>query len=440
MDTQPALSLSLTPPISVPLRFLFTAPLFGILAGVVFMVYGPEAMQSRWTPATLAATHMMTLGYISMVMIGALFQITPVLIGSPIPKPHILSPLLHGLFVIGVLCLTTGLLLTKPPLLFIAIVCLGLAVSMFSVVVIYCLLRAPVNQEHTLFGLLLALIALLEALVLALWLAGSHARGVISTIATSWTSVHLGFGLIGWIGLTIMSMAFVVVPMFQVTPPYPQWIKRTLPTILLLCLAIWAFVYSSPIVDNSLRDILHPILTSIIALSVALFAVMTLYLQSKRHVDHWDVTVWFWRFSMLMLLCCILLWVTGLYIESLSSWNRYEYLLGMLYIIGFTVSAINGMLYKIVPFLIWLHLQQANIEFKPIPSMKEIIPQARERCHLVLHVSAVLLMICAVLNPRWFIYPAMSVFIVSTMHLYFNLVQAIRVYIKTKKAVSLPVR
>lgn len=432
MDTQPILSLSLTPPISVPFRFLFTAPLFGVLAGAVFITYGPEAMLSRWTPASLAVTHMITLGYISMVMLGALFQITPVLIGSPIPKPHILSPVLHGLFVIGVLCLTTGLLLTKPPLLFIAILCLGLAVFIFLVVVIYCLLRAPVNQEYTLFGLLLALIALLETLALALWLAGSHASGVISAMATSWTNVHLGFGLIGWIGLTLMSTAFVVVPMFQVTPPYPQWIKRGLPTVLLLCLAIWAFVYSSPVVDNSLRYILHSILTSIIALSLALFAVVTLYLQSKRHVDHWDVTVWFWRFSMLMLLCCILLWVIGLHIESLSSWGRYEYLLGILYIIGFTVSAINGMLYKIVPFLIWLHLQQTNIEFKPIPNMKKIIPQARGWRHLMLHVSAVLLMICAVLNPRWFIYPAMSIFIVSTMHLYINLVQAMRVYTKTK--------
>ena len=37
--------------------------------------------------------------------------------------------------------------------------------------------------------------------------------------------------------------------------------------------------------------------------------------------------------------------------------QSYGMLLGVLMIVGFAMSVINGMLYKIVPFLVWFHLQ-----------------------------------------------------------------------------------
>ena len=66
------LSLDQAPPFSVPLRFFVTAPLFAIAAALVLLWYGPAALDSRWTPAVLAITHLMTLGFVVMVMSGAL--------------------------------------------------------------------------------------------------------------------------------------------------------------------------------------------------------------------------------------------------------------------------------------------------------------------------------------------------------------------------------
>ena len=64
------LQLTRSPPFSVPLRFFLTAPLFGIAAAALIAWGGGEALVGRWSPQVLAITHLLTLGFMAMVMIG----------------------------------------------------------------------------------------------------------------------------------------------------------------------------------------------------------------------------------------------------------------------------------------------------------------------------------------------------------------------------------
>ena len=66
-----SLSLEQAPPISVPFRFFLSAPLFLLLAALALLAAGPDALGSRWMPALLGITHLITLGFMSMVMSGA---------------------------------------------------------------------------------------------------------------------------------------------------------------------------------------------------------------------------------------------------------------------------------------------------------------------------------------------------------------------------------
>lgn len=54
MIGQASLSLDQAPPISVPFRFFLTAPLFIFCAGLLLLIYGPDALISRWSPVTSA--------------------------------------------------------------------------------------------------------------------------------------------------------------------------------------------------------------------------------------------------------------------------------------------------------------------------------------------------------------------------------------------------
>jgi hypothetical protein len=83
-----------------------------------------------------------------------------------------------------------------------------------------------------------------------------------------------------------------------------------------------------------------------------LFAVQTLVLQARRRRRLADVTLDFWRLAMLSLLLAVGSWGALPFLPA----ARLELAVGLLFFVGFAVSAVNGMLYKIVPFLIWLHL------------------------------------------------------------------------------------
>lgn len=82
------LSFQQAPPLSVPLRFFLTAPWFLLGAALLLIVTGPDLMLSRHSPAALAATHLITLGFTTLVMVGALLQLLPVLGGLVLPCPE----------------------------------------------------------------------------------------------------------------------------------------------------------------------------------------------------------------------------------------------------------------------------------------------------------------------------------------------------------------
>ena len=91
------------------------------------------------------------------------------------------------------------------------------------------------------------------------------------------------------------------------------------------------------------------------------------------------------------------------------------------------LSVITGMLYKIMPFLNWLHLQQQGGSAMPPPNMKQMIPEAAMRGQMRLHFTALALLLAAVLWPVLAL-PAGLTFCASCVWLELNLVGAARVY------------
>jgi hypothetical protein len=84
---QALLSFEKAPPLSAPLRFFLTAPLFSLAAGLLLLGAGPDLLASRWMPGLLAATHLITVGFMLQVMLGALIQILPVVAGANLSNP-----------------------------------------------------------------------------------------------------------------------------------------------------------------------------------------------------------------------------------------------------------------------------------------------------------------------------------------------------------------
>jgi hypothetical protein len=101
------------------------------------------------------------------------------------------------------------------------------------------------------------------------------------------------------------------------------------------------------------------------------------------------------------------------------------FLLGVLLMVGVFMPVISGMLYKIMPFLNWLHLQRIGKPGLVVPNMRQMISEPRMMMQFRLHLAALLLLLGAVPLPL-LVYPGGAALIASCLWLEWNLVVATR--------------
>ena len=372
------------PPIAAPLRFFLSMPLFGVLFGLALLLVDPAMLQTRWNWPVLALTHLLTLGLLAQPMLGALVQMLPVVAGVSLPRPLWLARWSHCLLSAGSLSLVAGFWLMQPLGLQAAAVMLPLALLPFALLAVRGLLRSNTGDATTRM-MLLALLALLLTVLLGLMLLGHLGWGA-GLDALRLTNLPGLWGGMGWVLGLVVGIAFTVVPMFQMTPRYPARLeKAALAAWLVLLLAVSAVVWFLPEPGSIVAAIL-------LLPGTGGFAAVTLWLQRQSRRAS-DVTLRFWMLAMLCLGAAAVLPLAAPW------WPRAGLLAGALFLFGFAVSVVNGMLYKIVPFLVWLHLQRINQRRFAIPNMKQILAETAQRRQLWLHTAALLLLLQALAWP-----------------------------------------
>jgi hypothetical protein len=416
------LSFEQAPPFNVPLRFFLTAPWFLVLAAVLLAWEGPGIFANRWLPATLALTHLLTLGFMAQIMLGALLQILPVVVGVAVPHPRWTAALIHIPLTLGTGALAGAFLTDIPAGFHLALGLLGLGFGVALTAIHLALWRAPVTSG-TVIALRCALGALLVAVGLGVLLGGYLGWG----LNLPWpflvtVNLHAVWGLAGWTLLLVAGVAYQVIPMFQITPPYPSWFVRGFAPTMAVLLVCW----SALLLDG--WESAARLAGAALAVGLASFALTTLHLLTRRRRKVGDPTLSYWRISMTCLLTGALLWLVTPMIPTLASAPQVELVLGILLIFGFTVAVINGMAYKIVPFLAWFHLQAQLFRRAKVPNMKQLLPEARIRRQRWAYLAALLLLLAAAVDPVIFTYPAALALGVTAAWLGVNLWSVWRTY------------
>jgi hypothetical protein len=385
------LSLEQAPPIHLPLRLFLTAPWLAVGAGLVLALQGEMVMASRWTPAALALTHLLAIGFLGQVMCGALLQMLPVVAGAPIPWVGRVAPAIHLLLSLGSILMAAGFLGVGASLLGIGAAAAGLGFAVFLGAAAVALARAQGPAAPRL-ALRLAALALLINVALGLLLTAGLLGWVSLPRFPDWLQAHLSFGLLGWVGLLIVGVGYQVVPLFHVTPPYPGWMMRALAPALFLALVLatvlvlmgkgaWAgWSYSA------------------LGVGFAAFGATTVGLQLRRARPRLDATLIHWWLAMGSILAAAIAW----WLQAPAE------LLGVLLLVGVGVGLPSGMLLKIVPFLCWFHLQSRQVALGRfevrVPHMHLLIPDRLARWHPFLHGLSLALLVAAVRAPvlaRW---------------------------------------
>jgi hypothetical protein len=329
-----------------------------------------------------------------MVMLGAMFQLVPVISGQLIPGGATVAGLVHGFLLTGCLLLAAGFSRQEYSLFTWAVPLLLLAFAVFLLAVGSLLLRR-VGGGDSIFCIRFAVLALLITVVLGLLRSANYAGLVQPIELANSANIHLAWGLGGWVLLLVMGASYQVIPMFHVTPSYPTSLARALPVVVFLALLLFTFSnepWSQTVAIISLGS------------AAGIYAIFTIRLLSKRKRKVADITARFWWLS----LSCLVLAAACLIISL-----RYQVpvVIGVLMIYGFAISVIMGMLQKIVPFLSYLHLQRrciGNFELlKTLPHMGNFIPASRSRWQFRLHVAALLALLLTTVSGSFAAFAAM---------------------------------
>ena len=382
-----ALDLELSPGPVLPLGFLLAAPWFGVAAGLVLAWYGGEALASRWNGATLALVHLLTLGFLTMTMAGSLLQMLPVVAGLPLRRTawaRWSCPLLGAGALLLALAFATG-----AAVLFAAAA--GTLAAAFALL-LACLLPSLwqrgsafpaavagiVGGMRSATGMLAA--AVCAGLALAAWLAGGRALPAVRL-----TDALAALGLGGWVVLLVVAVSFQVLPMFQGTSPYPPRLVRWLAPGLALALAAWT---AARWFEAGWRGWA----AAALAAGAALWIAASWRLLARRRRTP-DPTTAHWRLALASLAAA----------ASAFAWpgqlpEAVTLFAGVAFLGGFAMTLVDGMLFKIVPFLLWYHMQERAQPGTRIPKTAELAPAPRIRVQFHCHAGAVAL---AMLACRW---------------------------------------
>jgi len=349
---------------------------------------GEDLWFSRWHPLMLALTHGFTLGFLTMVMFGALLQLLPVIAGIGIPQPRLFASISHLSLTLGTVSIMLSFIYGKDWLLYSAIVFLGLGLGFYLLVLTWVLFK-KLSQGDSITSFRLAIFALFTVLLLGLALLARNLGFDLIAADKQITNIHALWGLVGWAGILIIAVSFQVIPMFHVAPSFPKIITRYLAAGIFILLLVFVLY---PAIALPVLSIFH-----------GLFAVTLLAVINKRKRKVPDTSIRYWQLAALSLLL-----TSSLYFIPKTLWHNYiaidkGLLLGTLFIYFYLLSVIQGMLLKILPFLSYTHLQQrCLVDFSAmqfIPHMHEFLNKKHGQWLFRLHLVSGLCLILVLLQP-----------------------------------------
>ncbi len=407
------LSLDQAPPISVPFRFFLSAPIFGVLISFVLFFAPFSEISNQYSHFAIGLIHLFTLGILSMIIFGAMQQMMPVLAGAIIKKPRLFANVVHSSLVLGTLFLSFSFIFEIKNLLFIGVIFLAIAFLTFFIMSIKLLFNVKFLTS-TVKAMRLFSLAGLITLFLGLYLAFSHINLSFSENYYIVVFLHILFALFGFALLLIMGVSFQVIPMFYVALDFPKFVQNKMPLILFILLFVSAvFLY---------LGINFLILKIIFVTLIINFCFYGLKSLNNRRRPVFDATLWYWKFSLSSLIISMIIWLFNFF-ES-------NYILAIVFAFGFLYSLLQGMVYKIIPFLSWFHLSSKGY-FK-LPTIREFIDEKYIKIHFFVHLVSIIFFILSYFENN-LIYISSTLFLISNILFFINCLNAVKKYIAISK-------
>jgi hypothetical protein len=386
----------------------FAAALLCLLAALTAMAagYGYPLAGLR-APETLVVVHLGAIGWLSLLMLGALFQFVPVLVGQPLRNPALVLPALLSLLM-GLSLLLAGFLRLAGvveiefPLLALggAFLVVGFATAMWPLT--RTILDAPLLTLPTRFvvtGLACLVGTFLMGISFSCVLSGVAAAPALIELHTHAVPYHALAGFGGWLTCTAIGVSYRLLPMFMLSPDTERASGRiawwSLSAALLLVVAVMPLMVMFGAMAGAAAVVVVPLAGALAITALILYGLDMVHLYRTRKRRRIELNVKAAGSAILALYGGAFLFVIAALRGTLDVHaGAITYLVALGWLSGLGLSQ----LYKIVPFLTWLECYGPVMGRKPTPRVQDLVVERRDGPWFILYFAGVVAGTCALLG------------------------------------------
>jgi hypothetical protein len=360
---------ALTAP-ALTLAYLGPAALAFVVAAAAVPWLAPELAGHYYHPRVLALTHTVTLGWVTLTIMGASYQLTPIVLQRPVWSARLARGQL-ALMIIGVIGMVSHFLIAEWSGLVwgAGLVTLGIAAH---VVNIGMAVRGVEPRTLTSAMFTLALGGLAATAGAGLALGVDRIVPFLSLPFFPRLQAHFHLAVLGWVMPMVLGVGARVYPIFMHAPAATGWPLRA---------QLWGLVCGVPLTVVGVA-LAAPAVT--IAGGLAVAAAVTGHLASllrmtrARRGPAFDGALRFVITGAGMLAVAMLMGL-GFALNVLDG-PRLGLAYAILVLGGWVSLTIVGMMLRIVPFLVWYRVYAPLAGRLPVPALADLSWPWAERC------------------------------------------------------------
>lgn len=351
----------------VVLPFYLYAGIALLVATTLLIFSTPAFLQHYFHPRTLAITHVMALGWGTMMILGASHQLVPVLIEGKLYSDA-LAYLSFGFAAIGIPLLVIGFYQFNFgwPAQSGAIL-INIAILFYLVNIGVSMAKSKNENVHAVF-VFTGTLWLIITTIVGLFLVYNFTYNILSKDSLTYLPLHAHLGIIGWFLLLVLGVGSRLIPLFLISK-YNNfkllWWIYGLVNFGLISFIIFFLCFST--------EWLYLIPAIAIAVAIFSFAYYCYHAYHERLRKNVDYQV---KISLLSVLMMVLplVFLLILIFWALYSGNNYHFVLayGFCIFFGWITAIIFGMTFKTLPFIVWNKVYHDKAGLGKTPNPKDL--------------------------------------------------------------------
>lgn len=375
-----------SPPFRVVSKyFISTIASFVILNFLLVYNYS-DINGHHFEPKILSITHITTLGFITMIIFGAMFQLVSVVLEVKLFS-SIIAEIQYWIYLVGVILLTTKFWFfninygfTFPAIL------LNGAMGLFSINIILSIFKV---KKWNITGTYLAasIFWLIITAIAGLLLSMNLDKPFFKISHFQYLKLHVITAFVGWVGMVIMGVSFKLIPMFTLSHNYKMIYGKIAVVIINIGLlgVNWIMHYK----DVGMYNL---IFGSMIFAGFILYFIQIYLIFKNRIRKKLDVGLNFSALAFIIMAITSVLNFSFLFFEY-ESIKNLTLVYGLISLLGSFGILIIGQMYKIVPFLVWYHKYSSKVGIENVPTLKDMFDEKLANLQLVIMLTGIFIAI-----------------------------------------------